>query len=59
MIKQFYFKQFHLAQVNQVKWWQYYYLSQTIQLNTSHLFAQLNDQTVLFQIIQFSLSQQS
>ena len=34
----------------------YCYLPQGIQLNISHLFTQLNDQTVLFQTIQFSIS---
>ena len=34
----------------------YCYVSLTIQLNISHLFTQLNDQTVLFQAIQFSKS---
>ena len=34
----------------------YCYVSLTIQLNISHLFKQLNDQTVLFLTIQFSLS---
>ena len=36
----------------------YGYVSQTIQSNTSHLFTQLNDQTVLFQTIQFNISTQ-
>ena len=35
---------------------EYGYVSLTIQLNTSHLFTQLNDKTVLFQTIQFSIS---
>ena len=34
----------------------YCYVSQTIQLNISNLLTQLNDQTVLFQTIQFSIS---
>ena len=34
----------------------YCYVSLTIQLNISHLFEQLKDQTVLFQAIQFSIS---
>ena len=34
----------------------YWYVSLTIQLNISHLFMQLNDQTVLFQAIQFTIS---
>ena len=34
----------------------YCYVSVTIQLNISHLFTQLNKQTVLFQTIQFNLS---
>ena len=37
----------------------YCYVSLTIQLNISHLFTQLNDQTVLFQTIKFNFSQQS
>ena len=38
----------------------YSYVSLTIQLNLSHFsYTQLNDQTVLFQAIQFSISQQS
>ena len=34
----------------------YCYVSLIIQLNNNHLFTQLNDQTVLFQTIQFSIS---
>ena len=34
----------------------YCYVSQTIQLNTSHMLTQLNDQTVPFLTIQFSIS---
>ena len=34
----------------------YCYVELTIQLNISHLFTQLNDQTVLFQTIHFSIS---
>ena len=34
----------------------YWYVSLPIQLNISYLFTQLNDQTVLFQTIQFSIS---
>ena len=34
----------------------YSYVSQTIQLNTSHLFTQLDVNTVLFQTLQFSLN---
>ena len=34
----------------------YCYVSLTIQLNISHLFTQLNDQTVIFQTIQLSIS---
>ena len=41
-MQQFYFK--------------YCYVSLTIQLDISHFFTQLNDQTVLFQTIQFSMS---
>ena len=34
----------------------YCYMPLTIQLNLSHLFIQLNDQTLLFSTIQFSIS---
>ena len=34
----------------------YCYVSLTIQLNISHLFTQLNDQTILFLTSQFSIS---
>ena len=34
----------------------YSYVSLTIKLNVSHLFIQLNDQTVLFPAIQFRIS---
>ena len=34
----------------------YYYVSLTIQLNTSHLFTQLNDEIILFQTSQFNTS---
>ena len=34
----------------------YCYVPLTIQLNINHLFAQLNEQTVLFQTIQFRIS---
>ena len=37
----------------------YSYVSLTIQLNMSSVYRQLNDQTVLFLTIQFSISQQS
>ena len=41
------------TKLNSSKYWNE---SQTIQLNISHLFTQLNDQTVVFQTIQFSIS---
>ena len=44
---------FLYTQLNDSK---YYYVSPTIRLNISHLFTQLNDQAVLFQTIQFSVS---
>ena len=59
MIKQFYFKQFILASVK-VKW--FHVLICITNNSIKHqLFVntQLNDQTVLSQTIQFSISQQS
>ena len=57
MIKQFYFKQYCLAQVNKVKWFQEM-LSNTNNSIKHQLFVytRLNDQTVLFQTIQFNIS---
>ena len=51
-----YYQSFVCTQLNVCK---YCYLTQIIQLNISHLFTyiQLNDQTVLFQTIQFSFQQ--
>ena len=40
-----YYESFFCTQLNGSK---YCYVSQTIQLNTSHSYTQLNDQTVLF-----------
>ena len=40
----------------QLDGFKYCYKSLIIQLNISHLFTQLNDQTVLFQTIQFRIS---
>ena len=52
MIKQFYFRQYNLASQKKLDGSKYFYLSLTIQLNINRL----NDQTVLFQTIQFSIS---
>ena len=43
----------------QLNGFKYCYELQTVQLNSSHLSTQLNDQTVLFLTNQFSRSQQS
>ena len=57
MIKQFYFKQFNLAYLNKVRWFQ---VLQCIINNSmkyqTFVYTQLNDQTVLFLPIQFSIS---
>ena len=57
MTKQFYFKQFSLAKFNQVKWFQVL-LCITNNSIKHKLFVctPLNDHTVLFQTIQFSIS---
>ena len=52
MIKQFYFKQFNLAKVNKVKWFQVLLcISNDSIKHHSFVYTQLNDQTVLFQAI--------
>ena len=56
MIKQFYFKQFNLAEVK-VKWFQVLLcITNNSIKHQSFIYTQLNDQTVLFQTIQFSIS---
>ena len=57
MIKQFYFKQFSLALVNEDKWFYILLCITNNSIKLSFVYAQLNDQTVLFQTIQFSISQ--
>ena len=52
MIKQFYFKQFNLALLNNVKWFQVLLCI----TNNSIIYTLLNDQTVLFLTIQFSIN---
>ena len=60
MIKQFSFKQFSLAKVNIVKWYQVLLcITNNSMKDQSFVYTQLDDQTVLFQTIQFSLSQHS
>ena len=57
MIKQFYFKQFNLAQVNKVEWFQVLLcITNNSIKHQSFVYTQLNDQTVLFQTIQFNIS---
>ena len=57
MIKQFYFSQFNLASVNKVKQFQVLLcISNNSIKHQSFVYTQLNHQTVLFQIIQFSIS---
>ena len=53
MIKQLYFKQFHLAQVNKAEWFQV--LLRVTNNTTKHpsfIYTELNDQTVLFLTVQ-------
>ena len=56
MVKELYSWQFNLAQVK-VKWFQVllYYPNNSIK-NQSFVYTQLNDETVLFLTIQFSIS---
>ena len=57
MIKQFYFKQFNLALANKFKWFQVLLcITNNLIKPLSFVYTQLNDQTVLFQTIQFSIS---
>ena len=57
MIKLFYFKQFNLAEVNKVKWFQVLLsITNNSIKHQSFVYTQLNEQTVLFLTIQFSLS---
>ena len=48
--------QHHSFVCTQLNYFNYCYISLTIELNISHLFTQLNDQSVQFLTIQFSLS---
>ena len=51
MLKQFYFKQFNLALVNKVKWFQVLLcITNNSIKHQSFVYTQLNDQTVLLQI---------
>ena len=53
----FYFKQFNLAQVNKIKCFQeLQYITKNSIKHQSFVYTQLNDQTVLFQTLQFSIS---
>ena len=57
MIKQVFFKQFNLAQVNKVKWFQILLcITNNSIKHESFIYTQLKDQTVLFQTTQFSRS---
>ena len=57
MIKQFYFKQYSLAWVNKVKWFQVMlYLTNNSIKHQSFVNIQLNDKTALIQAIQLSIS---
>ena len=57
MIKQFYFKQFNLAWVNKVKWFKVLLcITNDLFKLQSFIYSQLNDQTVLFLTIHFSIS---
>ena len=57
MIKQFYFKQFSLAWVNKVKWFQVLLcITDSSIKHQLFVYTQLNDQAVQFQTIQFSIS---
>ena len=53
MIKQFYFKQCNLENVKKVKWFQVLQYITYDLIRQSFVYAQLNDQTVLFQTMQF------
>ena len=57
MIKQFFFKQLNLALVNKIKWFQVLlYITNNSIKYQSFVSTQLNDQTVQFLTIQFSIS---
>ena len=57
MIKQFYFKQFNLAEVSKVKWFQVLLcITNNSIKHQSFVYTQLNDQIVLILTIQFSIS---
>ena len=56
MEKQFFLKKIQLSMSTKLNGSKYCYVSLTIQLNISHLFTQLNDEIVLFQKLQFSIS---
>ena len=66
MIKQIHIKQFSIkyslnvnSSITKLNGSKYCYASLTIQSNISHfVYTQLNDQTVLFQTIQFNMSTQ-
>ena len=57
MIKQFYFKQFKLAYVNKVKWFEVLlYITDNSIKHQSFVYTQLKDPTVVFLTIQFIMS---
>ena len=57
MIKQFYFRQFSLELVNRIKWFQVLVcITNNLMKHRSFAYIQLNDRTVLFQTIQFSIN---
>ena len=57
MIKHFYFWGFNWAWVKKVKWFQVIlHIANNSIKHQSFVYTQLNDQTVLFQAIQFSIS---
>ena len=57
MIKHFYSKQFNLAYVNRLKWFQVLLcITNNSIKHQSFLYTLLNDQTVLFLTIHFSIS---
>ena len=55
MIKQFYFKQFSLASVNKVKWFQVLRITNNPIKHQSFVYTYSTDETVLFQTIYFSI----
>ena len=57
MIRQFYFQQFRLEQVNKVRWFKVLLCITNDSIkHQSFVYIQLNVKTVLFQIIQFTMS---